>query len=202
MVEIETGAKPKAEEVIESNPALNFIDALNFNLAAGANFCTVAKYRVTYIPGCRSPLPGLRVPCLEITSDGIDALFYAGEPVGAKGEIEIARVILVSGHSGAGESEIGIERLLTSDEKQVAAAVAMRPSATVEIKDDNEQVHEVGVEELMKLTPDEELALSTRQTELLVEARKLRAEHQAAVDVSNQAGILHAVSTERPAGIE
>jgi hypothetical protein len=200
MIEIKTGAEPKAE-VIESSPALDFIDALKSNLDAGANFSTITGHRVTYIPECRSPLPGLCVPCLEVTAGGFDALFYAGEPVEG-GAIEIARVILVSGHSGAGESEIGIERLLTLDEKRVAAAVAMRPSATVEIKDENGQVREAGVEELMKLTLDEELALSNRQAELLAEARKLEAEHQAAVDVSNQAGMLHLVTTERPAGIE
>jgi len=201
MADIETGVKPKAEAG-KSNPALVFIDALNFNLAAGANFFTVNNHRVSYIPERRSPLPGLRVPCLGITSGGLDALFYAGEPVGEEGKIEIARVILVSGYSGAGESEIGIERILTSDEKRVAAAVAMRPSATSGIIDENGQAHEVGVEELMKLTPDEELALSDRQAELLAEARRLEAEHQTSVDVSNQAGILHAVPTERPAVVK
>ncbi len=186
MASIEEGRSSVETDLI-SDLARDFIDALNFNTNSGANipFRTFANYKVSYIPACRSPLTDLDTPSLEINSTGIDALFYARIAIEGR-QMEIVRAILLPGCSGAGESEIGIERVLSLDEEQAAAVVAMRPSRAS------------AVSVLMGLTLDEELALSNRQAEILAEAEELARGEQEAIAVANSKRVLKRSGSIRP----
>jgi hypothetical protein len=202
MTDAEAGKSPDEATLITS-AAQGFLRALDFNIAGRTiPFRTVTSYRVSYIPAYRSSLTNASSPSLEINSSGeigtIDAIFYARKVAGKTGQIEAVRTILLPGPSGAGESEIGIERVLSYNETLVLNAVAMRPSATIWIQDGKE-VREVGVSELMKLSPNEQRALLERKAELRALREEMEKEDREAIMAAHGGKVLGSAQVVRPA---